>query len=140
MMRPNRPFASSRDDADFDTAEGDRPARPTDALAVALAAVTDLPRVVASLERKLVLLTAEVEKMGSRLPSPVVPVQQAAEVLGCSVLSIRRRIRSGEIPVVRVGRAVRVDLSKIRARNGEKIAEITAQIRAARRMGPASEP
>ncbi len=47
------------------------------------------------------------------------PVSQAATALGVSVRTLRRRIKAGEIPVVRVGRAVRVDLAELRREREE---------------------
>jgi excisionase family DNA binding protein len=110
-----------------------------DALAAALVAVTDLPLAMASLERRVVALSAEIQRMRSRLPTPVVPVRQAAEVLGCSVPTVRRRIRLGEIPAVRVGRAVRVDLSKIRSFDHEEITALTERARSDARMHAQSD-
>ena len=42
-------------------------------------------------------------------PSQLLTVAQAAQLLGVSQRTVRRQIASGEIPVVRVGRAVRID-------------------------------
>jgi len=55
-----------------------------------------------------------------RLPTPVVPIPfraplrrllslaEAAELLGCSMKTLRRRIAAGDLPVVRDGRLVLV--------------------------------
>jgi excisionase family DNA binding protein len=43
-----------------------------------------------------------------------VTVPEAARDLGISTRTLRRRIKAGEIPIVRVGRAVRVDLAELR--------------------------
>lgn len=43
-----------------------------------------------------------------------ISVPEAARELGVSTRTMRRRIAAGEIPVVRVGRAIRVDLAEMR--------------------------
>lgn len=51
---------------------------------------------------------------------PLLTLDEASTILGCSVKSVRRRIAAGDLPVVRDGRLVRVhpdDLDRyIRAR------------------------
>src|SRR5712692_10007769 len=60
-------------------------------------------------------LTAEIEAMRRALPPTLVPIPEAAEALGVSVSTLRRRIDDGSIRAHRVGRAVRVDLTELRA-------------------------
>lgn len=57
-------------------------------------------------------LTAAVEAMNRRAPA-LVTIPQAAEALGVSTDTIRRRIKRGEIPHRRLGRAIRLDLSQL---------------------------
>lgn len=47
--------------------------------------------------------------VGDRL----VPVEEAATIMGCSPSALRKRIARGSIPVVRQGRTVRLRLSTI---------------------------
>lgn len=60
-------------------------------------------------------LVSEVRDLRRSIPSQLVNVPTAAKQLGVSEKTIRRKIRSGEIPSRRIGRAVRVDLTKLRA-------------------------
>jgi excisionase family DNA binding protein len=62
--------------------------------------------------------------MERHLPSPLVTVEEAARVLGTSTATIRRWASAGEIPVLRVGRRIRVDLSKMRGRDQDDIARL----------------
>lgn len=57
-----------------------------------------------------------ISKALARAPAETkpVPVTEAARILGVSARTLRRRIKAGEMPVVRVGRAVRVDLAELR--------------------------
>jgi excisionase family DNA binding protein len=43
-------------------------------------------------------------------PPKLVTVADAAETLGVSEVTVRRRIKDGRLPSKRVGRAIRVDL------------------------------
>lgn len=46
-----------------------------------------------------------------QLPPALASVPDTARVLGVSVSTVRRHIKNGALPVVRVGSAVRVDLT-----------------------------
>jgi excisionase family DNA binding protein len=104
------------------------PTRVEEAAAM-LAAITDLPRAMASLERRVVELAALVHNMDTRLPSKMLRVREAAEALGCSVPTVRRKIRAGELPSLRVGRSVRVDLSKLGALDASQVATLVERAR-----------
>lgn len=103
--------------------------RSQESVASAIASLTELPETVADLRRDVAHLMAAIERVEKRLPSPLASVQQAAEVLGCSVPTIRRKVKAGEIPSVRVGRAIRVDLSKLRALTGAEIRDLARRAR-----------
>lgn len=62
------------------------------------------------------LVERAISKALARAPaeSKPVPVPEAARLLGVSTRTLRRRIKAHEVPVVRVGRAVRVDLAELR--------------------------
>lgn len=46
--------------------------------------------------------------------APLLTVREAANQLGVSERTIKRRIATGELPVVRVGRSVRIDRTALR--------------------------
>jgi excisionase family DNA binding protein len=97
-----------------------------DALAVTFAALTDIPSDLADVARQLRDLTTAVRAIEARLPPPLVSVQVAAKTLGCSIPTIRRKVAAGELAYIRIGRTVRVDLSKLRAMDRYDVAELTA--------------
>src|SRR5688500_9266043 len=76
-------------------------------------AVQSLPGRLASLESEVGALTAEVTAMRTQLASRLVSVVEAATAIGVSVPTVRRWVKSGSVPVVRIGHTVRVDLSKL---------------------------
>ena len=71
------------------------------------------------------LVERAVSKALARAPTERKPVTvpEAARELGVSTRTLRRRIKAGEMPVVRVGRAVRVDLAELR-RSQEETATV----------------
>jgi excisionase family DNA binding protein len=55
-------------------------------------------------------------------------VPEAARELGVSARTLRRKIKSSKVPVIRVGRSVRVDIATVRKSPGEvaRLAVVTA--------------
>jgi excisionase family DNA binding protein len=78
-----------------------------DAIAAALEAKL-LP-----LQAELHRLTEEVERLRRAFPSPMVSIREAAKTLQVSLSTIRRRVKDGSIPSVRVGNMLRVDLGAL---------------------------
>jgi len=74
-------------------------------------------------------LTAEVEAVRRALPPQLVSVAEAAEVLGVSVATVRRRVKDGTLPYRQIGRAVRVDLSAQRAATVAEVVELAEAAR-----------
>jgi excisionase family DNA binding protein len=74
------------------------------------------PVAVLSAEQLEDLVERAVAKALARAPTERKPVTvpEAARELGVSVRTLRRRIKAGDMPVVRVGKAVRVDLAELR--------------------------
>jgi excisionase family DNA binding protein len=56
--------------------------------------------------------------------APLVSVQDAAQRLGVSVNTVRRRVKSGHIPSTRIGKAVRIDLTKVRPLDQVEVSEL----------------
>lgn len=97
----------------------------------ALAACLDLPARCAAMAAELVALRADVAAIAALLPPVLATVPDAARVMQVSPSTIRRAIRRGEIPIVRVGRSVRVDLTALRAVDAEHIARLARDTRTA---------
>lgn len=66
---------------------------------------------VAPLVAETQRLASEVEQLRRALPAQLVTVPEAARVLKINERTVRRHIKDGTIPVRRVGKSVRVDLS-----------------------------
>lgn len=62
----------------------------------------------------------------------MVTIPEAARKLGVSFSTVRRQARTGELPVVRIGRSVRINLSKIRAVDNDTVAELASVARVGR--------
>jgi hypothetical protein len=69
--------------------------------------------VVDVLRAELAGVRAQLEEVKRALPPPLGDVARAAEVTGLSPASVRRRIKDGTFPTVRVGGRVLVDLAKL---------------------------
>ena len=84
---------------------------------------------IAPLRQDIARLMAGFEALLAASPPVLVNVPEAARRLGVSPVTIRRRIRDGRLPVVRVGRAVRVDLSGVRAPAEAEVVKLARQAR-----------
>jgi excisionase family DNA binding protein len=82
-------------------------------------------KLVVTLQDQVELLTAAIRSLERHLPAPLVSVQDAAERLGVSVNTVRRRVKSGDIPCTRIGKAVRIDLTKVRPLDQTEVDEMT---------------
>ena len=74
--------------------------------------------------------TIELARLRAVQPPPLVPVPEAAARLGLSVATVRRRLKDGELRAVRVGRAVRVDLSQVAPPSEEEVETEVLRVRA----------
>jgi excisionase family DNA binding protein len=84
---------------------------------------------LAPLEQKIDRLRAETEAMRRALPSPLVSVPKAAEMLGVSVSTIRRLVARREIPSRRFGKTLRVDASSLRPIDEAEVAHLASVAR-----------
>jgi excisionase family DNA binding protein len=98
-------------------------------LAALISALGEIPGSLAAVERRLRDLASAVNDLEARLPPQLVTVRDASKTLGCSVATIRRKVAQGELPSVRIGRTVRLDLSKVRALGGDDVAALLQQRR-----------
>lgn len=85
---------------------------------------------IAPLTDAIRALTAEVEQLRRAIPAPLVTIAEAARVLGVHPNTIYTRVKNGEIPVRRVGKAIRVDLAAItRGPSEHDVARHAARVR-----------
>lgn len=91
------------------------------------AAVSDLlrmPSELAALRAEVAELRAELTAVRRALPPALVSVTVAAERLGVSVVTVRRMVKKGELPSVRVGGSIRVDLAALRPPSESDVAKL----------------
>jgi excisionase family DNA binding protein len=77
-------------------------------------------------------LAEKIDAISSRLPSLLVPIPDAAAALGVSVSTVRRGIKSGDLPHRKIGRSVRVDLSACKGLDANDIAQLARKARSGR--------
>jgi excisionase family DNA binding protein len=107
----------------------------SDLTAARIAALLDsleaLPGRLSALERTTAEYTAKLDTLQAALPPKHVSVTEAAAELKVSVPTMRRWVKRGEVPTVKVGNTVRVDLSRL---HGADAITIAAQSSAIRRV------
>jgi excisionase family DNA binding protein len=77
-----------------------------------LSALLQLPVDVQALRREVAQLRSAVDQLRRALPPVLLSVSEAARALNVSTVTIRRMIRAGTLAHVRVGRSLRVDLTR----------------------------
>lgn len=100
-----------------------------DSLATTLSAIGQIPAAFAELQREVRSLALALRGVEGRLPPQLVSVREAARALGCSVPTVRRKVGSGELASVRLGRTVRVDLSKLVSLDRDDVAAMLDKAR-----------
>lgn len=73
-------------------------------------AALDLRDELAPVMRELQAIRAELAALAESRRAEPVSLEEAARHFGVSLRTMRRRVRAGEVPVVRLGRSVRVRL------------------------------
>ncbi|MCG8557375.1 MAG: helix-turn-helix domain-containing protein [Proteobacteria bacterium] len=68
---------------------------------------------LARIERRQAQMLDLVETIRRAMPAVLLPVKQAADILQVSEGTVRRWLKAGDLPYVKVGRVVRVDLSRL---------------------------
>ncbi len=105
------------------------PVREHDALARAMAGVVRLPAALAGVEQRLDRIESALRGLRRILPPVLVPLPEAARILGVSYATIRRMKKDGRLPLVGSGRTARVDLTAMHAMSD---LEVTLEARRAR--------
>jgi excisionase family DNA binding protein len=89
-----------------------------------LAALGRIPTRVGALEVQIARLTEELARLRSLVPPALVTVPQAAAAFKVSTSTVRRWVKDGSVPVVKVGNTVRVDLGRLHGSDGAKVARL----------------
>jgi excisionase family DNA binding protein len=98
-------------------------------IAAVITAFAEIPVRVAGMERAVTELTAKVEALRAASPPLLVPIQEAATIFKVSVPTMRRWVKTGQVPVVRVANTVRVDLSRLHGVDAPDIARMAREAR-----------
>ena len=77
--------------------------------------------VEAAVKRAVEPLRAELRRLA---PPQLLTVEQAAERLGVSTATVRRRIKDGELPATKTGRQYRVDADALRPKVGLEVVDL----------------
>jgi len=107
------------------------------ALASLVVILLKLPGQFADLATKVDTLTAMVAQLAKSVPtSGLADIPTACKRLGISEATARRMAKDGRLPVVRLGRSVRIDLSKIQPITDEQTAQAAGAARALKVVVP----
>lgn len=96
-------------------------------LGLLFAALEALPERIAALERATAQMQGDVREIAAALPSPLVSVETAASLLSVSLPTVRRWVRARQIPVLRIGRTVRIDVRGLKGVDAKTIANLAAK-------------
>ncbi|MFI5299925.1 MAG: helix-turn-helix domain-containing protein [Polyangiales bacterium] len=110
------------------------------ALASLLAAIAAMPNDLANLRDALARLQVDVKALRDAVPPALLTTAEAAKALGVSEATVRRHVRSGELPSVKVGAAVRVDLSRVRPTTAGEVARLALIARDGKPLGGQTSP
>jgi excisionase family DNA binding protein len=77
-----------------------------------LASLLQLPTEMQALRADVNKLRGALDQLRRALPPSLLSVADAAKAMGVSTVTVRRMVRSGQLAHVRVGRALRVDLTR----------------------------
>ena len=103
----------------------------SDELIGSLAALLELPQCVQELNARIRELQQAVEQILTQLPPALAPVPEAARLMNVSESTVRRQIRAGTLPAIRVGNSVRVDVGALRTRTDDEVARLSRSARSA---------
>ncbi|HEX3696644.1 MAG TPA: helix-turn-helix domain-containing protein [Polyangia bacterium] len=95
-----------------------------DALASLFAALAAIPPRLAALERENAETRATMDAIRAALPPALLTVPAAAQAFKVSVPTMRRWVKAGEVPTVKVGNTIRVDLSRLHGTDDFTIARL----------------
>jgi excisionase family DNA binding protein len=93
---------------------------------VDIGALIALPAQVDTVMRELRKLQEEVRELRQALPAMLVSMEEAAKHLGVNYSTIRRWVKNGSVPSLKIGSTVRVDLRALRPQTGAEIVSLAA--------------
>lgn len=100
----------------------------TTELAALLGAFRETPNRLAALERQAAAVAAGLEAVRAALPPVFATVPEAANALKVSVPTMRRWVKAGRVPTLKVGNTVRVDLSRMKGLDAHDVSRRAARL------------
>jgi excisionase family DNA binding protein len=94
-----------------------------------MVALLEMPARLSSLEAEVCALRQTVAELRRALPPTLASLPEAANRLGVSLSTIRREVKRGTLPSVRVGRSVRIDLGLLRPPDEERVVRLASAAR-----------
>ena len=99
----------------------------SNALAALFSALSEVPNRLAALERAEAKNAAKLESVRVALPPVLATIPEAATAFKVSIPTMRRWVKRGDVPIVKVGSTVRVDLSRLHGKDAANIASQAAE-------------
>lgn len=99
------------------------------ALAALFSALAEVPARLSALERVEAENAAKLEGVRAALPPALATIPEAAARFKVSVPTMRRWVKRGDVPTVRIGNTVRVDLSRLHGADARDVARLAAEAR-----------
>jgi hypothetical protein len=91
-------------------------------MAALFGALVEIPARLAALERAEAESAAKLEGVRDALPPALATIPEAATAFKVSVPTMRRWVKRGEVPTLKIKNTVRVDLSRLRGVDATEIA------------------
>ena len=99
------------------------------ALAALFGALADIPARLAALERAEAENGAKLDALQAALPPKHMTITEAAKLYEVSTKTMRRWVNGGAVPTLKIGRVIRVDVSRLRGVDAADIAKLAAEAR-----------
>jgi excisionase family DNA binding protein len=90
-------------------------------LAALFGALADIPDRLAALERAEAENGAKLDALQAALPPKHATITEASRTYGVSIPTMRRWVRKGVVPALKVGKVIRVDMGRGRGTETTKI-------------------
>ena len=98
--------------------------------AILFSALIEIPQRISALEREQVQAKEKLDRLMTAMPPALATVPEAASAFKVSVPTMRRWVKRGDVPRVKIGNTMRVDLSRLHGVTSVEIAERASQNRA----------
>jgi len=101
-------------------------------IAAMLTAFTEIPVRVAAMERAVTDLAAKIEALRAASPQLLLRLPEAAAIFKVSVVTMRRWVKTGHVPAVKVANTVRVDMTRVHGVDAADVARMAREARTQR--------